>query len=65
MVSPRKYVLNVTSLGERSSPWTCNSMKDEIKFHLECKLAEGGGWGVGGGGGGWRGAGMHGRRESW
>ena len=36
--TPRKYVFDVTSVGQRSSPWTCNSMKVEIKFHLERKL---------------------------
>ena len=36
--TPRKYVFDVTSVGQRSSPWTCNSVKVEIKFHLECKL---------------------------
>ena len=36
--TPRKYVFDVTSIGQRSSPWTCNSVKAEIKFHLECKL---------------------------
>ena len=34
----RKYVFDVTSIGQRSSPWTCNSVKVEMKFHLECKL---------------------------
>ena len=36
--TPRKYEVDVTSIGQRSSPWTCNSVKVEIKFHLECKL---------------------------
>ena len=36
--TPRKYVLDVTSVGQRSSPWTCSSVKIEMKFHLECKL---------------------------
>ena len=36
--TPRKYVFNVISVGQRSSQWTCNSVKVEIKFHLECKL---------------------------
>ena len=31
-------VFNVTSVGQRSSPWTCHSVKVEIKFRLECKL---------------------------
>ena len=31
-------VFDVTSVGQRSSPWTCNSVKVGIKFHLECKL---------------------------
>ena len=34
--TPRKYVFDVTSVGQRSS-WTCNSVKVEIKLHLECK----------------------------
>ena len=34
----RIYVFDVTSVGQRSSPWLCNSVKVEIKFHLECKL---------------------------
>ena len=33
-----EYVFDVTSVGQCSSPWTCNSVKVEIKFHLECKL---------------------------
>ena len=36
--TPRKYAFDVTSVGQRSSPWTWNSVKVEIKFHLECKL---------------------------
>ena len=37
--TPRKYyVFDVTSFGQRWLPWTCNSVKIEIKFHLECKL---------------------------
>ena len=36
--TPRKYLLDITSVGQHSSPWTCNSVKAEIKFHLECKL---------------------------
>ena len=36
--SPRKYVFDVTSVGHRSSPWTCNSVKVRIKFNLQCKL---------------------------
>ena len=31
----QKYVFDVTSIGQRSSPWTCESRD---KFHLECKL---------------------------
>ena len=38
LVTPRNYVFDVTSLGQRSSPWTCNSVKAEITFHLEYKL---------------------------
>ena len=26
-VSPRKYVFDVTSVGQLSSPWPCNSVK--------------------------------------
>ena len=37
-MTPRKYVFDVTSIGQRSSPWTRNSVKVEIKFRLECKL---------------------------
>ena len=33
-----KYVFDVTSVGQRSSPWTCDLVKVELKFHLECKL---------------------------
>ena len=36
--APRRYVFDVTSVGKRPSPWTCNSVKVEIKSHLECKL---------------------------
>ena len=35
--TPRKYVFYVTSVGQRSSPWPCNSVKVELN-HLECKL---------------------------
>ena len=31
-------LFDVTSVGQRSSLWTCNSVKVQIKFHLECKL---------------------------
>ena len=37
-MTPRKYVFDVTYVGQRSSPWTYNSVKVERKFHLECKL---------------------------
>ena len=37
-LTPRKYVFDVTSIGQRSSLSTCNSVKVEMKFHLECKL---------------------------
>ena len=37
-VGQRKYVYDVISIGQRSSPWTWNSVKVESKFHLECKL---------------------------
>ena len=30
--TPRKYVFDVTSVGQRSSPWTCNSVKVEMNF---------------------------------
>ena len=36
--TPRKYVFDVTSVGQRSSPWTCNSVKIEIKIRPKCKL---------------------------
>ena len=36
--APRTYVFDVTSIGQRSSLWTCNSVKVEVKFHVECKL---------------------------
>ena len=36
--TPRKYVFSVTSVGQHSSLWSCNSIKIEIKFHIECKL---------------------------
>ena len=35
--TPRKYVSDVTSTGQRSSPSPCNSMKVGINFHVECK----------------------------
>ena len=31
-------IFDVTSVGQRLTPWTCNSVKVEIKFHLECEL---------------------------
>ena len=37
-MAPRKYVFDVTSVGQRSSPWTCNSVKVEKKIHLECNI---------------------------
>ena len=36
--TPRKYVFDVTSVGQRSSPWQCNSVKVEVKFHLESEI---------------------------
>ena len=36
--TPRKYVFDVTSVGQRSSPWTCELSESRDKFHLECKL---------------------------
>ena len=36
-LTPRKYIFDVTSIGQCSSPWPFNS-KFEMKFHLECKL---------------------------
>ena len=36
--TPRKFVFNVTSIGQRSSSWTGNSVEVEMKLHLECKL---------------------------
>ena len=32
------YVFEVTSVGQRSSPWTCKLTESQYKFHLECKL---------------------------
>ena len=29
---------DVTSIVQRSSPWPCNSVEVEMKFHLECKF---------------------------
>ena len=37
-MTPRKYAFYVISIGQRSSPWPCNAVKVEMKFHLECKL---------------------------
>ena len=34
----RNNVFDFTFIGQRSSPWACNSVKVEIKFYLECKL---------------------------
>ena len=34
----RKYVFDVTFVGQRSPPWRCDSVRVEIKFQLECKL---------------------------
>ena len=34
----RKCVFDVTSVGQRFSPRAFNSVKAEVKFHLECKL---------------------------
>ena len=36
--TPRKYVFDVTSVGQCSSPWTCKLSESRDKFHLECKL---------------------------
>ena len=36
--TPWKHVFDVTSIVQRSSPWTCYSVKVEMKFRLECKL---------------------------
>ena len=36
-LTPRKYVFDVNSIGQRSSPWTCYSVEVEMKFHVECK----------------------------
>ena len=36
--TPWKYVFDVTSVGERSSPWPYHSGKVEIKFRLECMV---------------------------
>ena len=37
-LTPRKYVFEVTSVDQRSLPWTRNMVKVEKKLHLECKL---------------------------
>ena len=34
----RKCVFDITSVGQRFSPRAFNSVKAEVKFHLECKL---------------------------
>ena len=34
----RNYVLDVTSTGQPSSPWTCNLSESRDRFHVECKL---------------------------
>ena len=31
-------VFDVTSTGQRWSPWPCNSVEVEMKFHLECEF---------------------------
>ena len=36
--TPRKYVFDVTSVGQHSPPWTCSSVKVEVKFRLTCGL---------------------------
>ena len=36
--TPWKFVFDITSIGQRLSPWPCNSVEVEMKFHLECKL---------------------------
>ena len=36
--TPRKYVFDVTSIGQRSSPWTCKLSGSRDKFQLDCKL---------------------------
>ena len=33
-LTPWKYVFDITSIGQRSSPWTWNSVKVELKCHL-------------------------------
>ena len=33
--TPREYVFDVTSGGQRSSPWPCNSVEVEMKFHSQ------------------------------
>ena len=35
---PPAHDTDVTSAGQRSSPWPCNSVKVEITFHVECNL---------------------------
>ena len=36
--TPRKYVFDVTSIGQRSSPWTRKLSESRDTFHLECEL---------------------------
>ena len=36
--TPRKYVIDVTSIGQRSSAWPCTLSESRDIFHLECKL---------------------------
>ena len=36
--SPWKYVFDVTSIGQHSSPWTHKLSERRDTFHLECKL---------------------------
>ena len=36
--TPRKYVFDITSISQCSSPWTCKLNEIRDTFHLECKL---------------------------
>ena len=38
MRTPREYVFDVTSIGQRSSPWAWKLSESRDTFHLECKL---------------------------
>ena len=35
-LTPWKYLFDVTSAGQRSPPWPCNSVKDEVSSRVQC-----------------------------